>query len=58
MATKTKDKVIFVRSDRQLDKRIRKAAQLLDRPAAQIVREAIKAELDRLSEQFPELKAA
>lgn len=43
-----KDKAIYVRADKRLVERLRRVAQRIDRPCSQIVREAVKAELDRL----------
>jgi predicted transcriptional regulator len=44
------------RLDRQLDQRMRKASEVLEKPVSQILREAIKAELDRLARKHPELR--
>jgi len=43
-----KDKAIYVRADQRLVQRLRRVAQRIDRPSSQIVREAVKAELDRI----------
>lgn len=43
-----KDKAIFVRADKRLIDRLRRVAARIDRPSSQIVREAVKAELDRI----------
>lgn len=45
---KTKDDFIHVRTDAKLVERLRRVAQRIDRPSSQIVREAVKAELDRI----------
>lgn len=45
---RTKDEVIHVRADTKLIERLRRVAQRIDRPSSQIVREAVKAELDRI----------
>lgn len=45
---KTKDDFIHVRADGKLLERLRKVSQRIDRPSSQIVREAVKAELDRI----------
>lgn len=45
---KTKGDFIHVRTDSKLLDRLRRVAQRIDRPSSQIVREAIKAELDRI----------
>lgn len=45
---KTKDNVIHVRADNKLLERLRRVAARIDRPSSQIVREAVKAELDRI----------
>jgi predicted transcriptional regulator len=54
----TKDRVIFVRADADLTERLEKAAELLDRPGSQLVREAVNEKLNKLARRFPELKAA
>jgi len=43
-----KDSAIYVRADRRLVERLRRIAARVDRPSSQIVREAVKAELDRI----------
>lgn len=43
-----KIKAIYVRADEKLVERLRRVAQRVDRPSSQIVREAVKAELDRI----------
>lgn len=58
MAKKTKSKMLFIRSDRDLEQRLKRAARILDRPMSQIIREAMKEKLDQLAEIHPELKAA
>ena len=48
MKATTKDEAIYVRADKRLVERLRRIAQRIDRPSSQIVREAVKAELDRI----------
>jgi predicted transcriptional regulator len=43
-----KDEIIHVRAEAKLIDRLRKVARRIDRPSSQIVREAVKAELDRI----------
>jgi predicted transcriptional regulator len=45
-----KDEAIYVRADRALIERLRRVATETDRPASQIVREAVKKELNSLSD--------
>lgn len=45
---RAKDEFIHIRVEAKLIERLRKAARRLDRPSSQIVREAVKAELDRI----------
>jgi len=51
-----KDLMIFARVDAALQARLNKAAELLDRPASQIVRESVKRELDQLAKKYPQLR--
>lgn len=44
----TKTKAIYVRADKSLIQRLNRVAAQVDRPSSQIVREAVKAELDRI----------
>lgn len=53
-----KDSQLQVRIDRTLKLRLKRAGNATDTPPAQIVREAIKEKLDRLAEQYPDLRAA
>jgi predicted transcriptional regulator len=51
-----KEQMIFARVDAAFQARLNKAAELLDRPASQIVRESVKRELDLLARKYPQLK--
>lgn len=51
-----KEQMIFARVDAALQARLNKAAELLDRPASQIVRECVKRELDQLAKKYPALR--
>ena len=44
----SKSEMIFARADKKLVERLQKVAARIDRPSSQIVREAVKAELDRI----------
>lgn len=44
----SKDSFLHIRADRRLIERLRRVSQRIDRPSSQIVREAVKAELDRI----------
>jgi predicted transcriptional regulator len=48
MATSTKDKMLFARVEEALIKRLKRVARQIDRAPSWIVREAVKAELDRI----------
>jgi len=48
--------MIFARVDAALQARLAKAAEILDRPASQIVREAVKREIELLAKKHPELR--
>jgi predicted DNA-binding protein len=49
MTTRTpKSEMIFARADKKLVERLHKVSTRIDRPSSQIVREAVKAELDRI----------
>lgn len=54
---KRKDRIWNMKTTQADVDRLNLAGNLLDRPASQIVREAIKKELDELAERFPELRA-
>ena len=45
---RVKDGFLHIRVEAKLIERLRKAALRIDRPSSQIVREAVKAELDRI----------
>jgi predicted transcriptional regulator len=51
-----KEQMIFARVDATLQARLNRAAELLDRPASQIVRESVKRELDLLARKYPQLR--
>lgn len=51
-----KEEMIFARADAGMRARLAMAAEILDRPASQIVREAVKRELDALARKHPELR--
>jgi predicted transcriptional regulator len=51
-----KEQMIFARVDAAFQARLNKAAELLDRPASQIVRESVKRELDLLAKKYPQLR--
>jgi predicted transcriptional regulator len=51
-----KEQMIFARVDAALQARLNKAAEILDRPASQIVRESVKRELDLLAKKHPQLR--
>jgi predicted transcriptional regulator len=44
----SKSEMIFARADKKLVERLQRVAARVDRPSSQIVREAVKAELDRI----------
>ena len=46
------------RTSDDLIERLNRASVVMDRPAAQIVREAIREKLDRLAAEFPQIDAA
>jgi predicted transcriptional regulator len=48
MATNTKDKMLFARVEEALIRRLKRVAKQIDRPPSWVVREAVKAELDRI----------
>lgn len=48
--------MIFARADKGLVEKLARASEVLDRPASQIVREAVKKELEVLARKHPELK--
>ena len=48
MATSTKDKMLFARVEEALIRRLKRVARQIDRAPSWIVREAVKAELDRI----------
>lgn len=48
MAKTAKSEMIFARVDKKLAERLTRIATRIDRPSSQIVREAVKAELDRI----------
>jgi predicted transcriptional regulator len=48
MATSTKDKMLFARVEEALIRRLKRVAKQIDRAPSWIVREAVKAELDRI----------
>lgn len=48
MATNTKDKMLFARVEEALIRRLKRVAKSIDRAPSWIVREAVKAELDRI----------
>lgn len=48
--------MIFARVDKSFHARLAKAAEILDRPASQIVRECVKRELDQLAKKYPQLR--
>lgn len=56
MEKRIKEQMIFARVDSAFQARLNKAAELIDRPASQIVREAVKRELDLLARKYPALK--
>lgn len=51
-----KEQMIFARVDAAFQARLNKAAEILDRPASQIVRESVKSELDKLAKKYPALR--
>jgi hypothetical protein len=57
MARSRKEEMIFARVDVALSERLNRAAEILDRPASQIVRESVKRELDLLARKYPQLRA-
>ncbi len=46
-----KDSALYVRADKGLLERLKRIAAKVDRPASQIVREAVKRELDTLDKK-------
>lgn len=48
MATNTKDKMLFARVEEALIRRLKRVAKQIDRAPSWVVREAVKAELDRI----------
>jgi len=53
-----KDVLWNFRANDDLIERLNRASTTTDRPAAQIVREAIREKLDRLAAEFPQIDAA
>ena len=53
-----KTEIIFVKADKQLTKRLQKAAVLADTTMSALTREALREKLDQLAERFPQLKVA
>lgn len=56
MEKRIKEQMIFARVDSVFQARLAKAAEILDRPASQIVRECVKRELDLLAKKYPALR--
>lgn len=50
--------MLFMRADSELEARLKKASQILDRSMSQIIREATKEKLDEMAKWHPELRAA
>ena len=53
-----KKKVIFVKADDSLHAKLQLVAKAMDRPASQIVREAVNEKLERIADEKPEIKEA
>lgn len=52
---KAKDRIWNFKTDDELIDRLKRASDVMDRPAAQIAREAINEKLDELAERFPQI---
>lgn len=53
---KIKQQRIHIRAEEELKDRLAKAAEVVDAPASQIIREAIVEKLAKLSRKHPELQ--
>jgi len=53
-----KTEVIFVKADKNLARRLQKAALLTDTTISALTRQAVREKLDQLAEKYPQLAAA
>jgi predicted DNA-binding protein len=51
-----KEKLLNLRVSEDFNKRLNRAAEILDRPYSQIVREAVDEKLAQIAEQYPKHK--
>lgn len=58
MKRELKTEVIFVKTDKNLARRLQKAALLTDTTISALTREAVREKLDQLAQKYPQLAAA